>query len=102
MSLEDHKNKPGVYIFKRQSQPLYIGSTRDLSKRPIKRDRGHASRWAAILEADNTELIPCDSYALAQQLEIELIPKLKPTYNQRLTIGPADMERTWNIIKENW
>ena len=93
---------PGVYVLKRANKPLYIGYTSNLQKRPYKRDKGHDSRWAAILEANNVELIPCDSLDLAKQLEKELIPKLKPKYNQRLTLGPADLERTWRIIYENW
>lgn len=104
-SLIKHKKSatgPGVYVLKRKDQPLYIGCTSNLAKRPYKRDKGHSSRWAAILEANNVELIPCDSLNLARQLEKKLVPKLKPKYNQRLTLGPADLERTWQIIRENW
>lgn len=95
-------NGPGVYVFKRGETPLYIGVTGDLSQRPKKRDKDHESRWAAIMQADNTELIPCESLIKAQQLEERLILEHKPQFNLRVPHGPADMERTAKIIRDNW
>ena len=92
----------GVYIFKYQGKPLYIGSTKELSERPNKRDAAHASRWQAILESTATELIPCDSLLKAKQMEEQLIRSLKPHYNQRNPRAEADIERTTRIIRENW
>jgi len=93
---------PGVYIFKNGPEPLYVGSTKDLSKRPAKRDKSHASRWSAILESNSVELIPCDSRSKAYQLEEQLVRQLKPKFNLRQPLGQADIERTARIIRENW
>ena len=95
-------NGPGAYAFKRGEKILYIGSTRDLSKRPIHRDRGHKSRWQAILRSDNVELFPCESIVEAQQLEESLVRKHRPLYNLRMPHAPADLARTWQIIQDNW
>lgn len=95
-------NEPGVYIFKRNDESLYVGCTFDLSKRPIKRDKDHESRWAAILEATSTKIIPCESLLKAQQLEEQLIRTYHPIYNLRNPRAEADLERTTRIIRENW
>lgn len=95
-------NGPGVYVFKKVHCFLYVGSTRELAKRPKKRDNGHKSRWAAILECDNVELIPCENYVKAQQLEEQLIRLHKPKYNLRVPRAEADLARTWQIVRDNW
>lgn len=94
--------KPGVYIFKRDDEFLYVGSTRDLSVRPGKRDRGHENRFAAILQSNGTELIPCESFTKAQQLEERFVRQNKPAFNLRIPCAAADIERTTQIIRENW
>ncbi len=93
---------PGVYLFIRDDEPIYIGCTRDLSKRPKKRDKGHSARYSAIVESDRVRLLPCDSYIEAQQFEEQLIRRLQPIYNSRNPVAPANMQRTWKIIKDNW
>ena len=93
---------PGVYAFMQGKHYLYVGCTSDLSKRPNKRDRGHVSRWQAIVQATRTELMPCESIAKAQQLEERLIRTHHPTYNLRKPRAAADMERTASIIHSNW
>ena len=95
-------SSPGVYVFLRGEERLYVGSSADLSKRPNKRDKAHKSRWEAILACDRTELIPCESVTKAQQLEEQLIRKHKPIYNLRTPRAEADMERTAQIIRDNW
>ena len=96
--LKDETN-PGVYLFKRNKQVLYIGSTGNLDIRPIKRDKGHENRFAAITLANQVELIPCQSLIKAQQLEEQLVSKYRPIYNLRNPRGPADLERTASIVQ---
>ena len=96
------QSNPGVYVFLRRAVPIYVGCTHNLDKRPKKRDRGHESRWCAILEATGTELIPCESYIKAQQLEEQLIRSKHPIYNLRTPRALADIERTSQIIRDNW
>lgn len=95
-------NKPGVYLLKCGDVILYIGSSANLALRPVKRDSGHKSRWAAILRSDNSELIPCESLTKARQLEEQLIIQHRPQFNLRTPHAEADMQRTWHIIQENW
>ncbi len=93
------QNKPGVYVFWRDDERLYIGCTANLAHRPIKRDKGHVSRWSAILQATRTELIPCESITKAKQLEEQLVRKHRPIFNIRTPRAEADLERTWQIIQ---
>lgn len=95
-------NKPGVYVFWRDCERIYVGSSANLAKRPAKRDRGHASRWQAILVATRTELIPCESLVKARQLEERIITEHRPIYNLRTPHAQADIERTTQIIRDNW
>jgi excinuclease UvrABC nuclease subunit len=95
-------NGPGVYAFMKNREFLYIGSTGNLSKRPMKRNKGHLNRFQAILEATHTKFYPCDTRKRAYQLEELFIREHKPPYNQRCPCGEADLARTWQIIKENW
>lgn len=97
-----NKNGPGVYIFKQADCFLYVGCTHRLEKRPKKRDKGHESRWQAILECDNVELISCESFVKAQQLEEQLIRMHRPKYNLRTPRAEADLARIWQIVQDNW
>jgi excinuclease UvrABC nuclease subunit len=93
---------PGVYVFWCKGKRLYVGATRNLARRPARRDRNHSSRYQAIMESDRVELIPCESFIKAEQLEEQLIRKHHPIYNLRMPCGPADLARTWKIVHDNW
>ncbi len=97
-----NRPEPGVYVFWRGEERIYVGSTVDLNgRRPSKRDKGHESRFAAIMQADRTELIPCESATKARQLEERLIRTHKPAFNLRTPRAEADLERTAQIIRNN-
>jgi len=83
-------------------QFLYVGSTSNLAKRPIRRDKGHENRFAAIMQATHTQFYPCESKAKAYQLEERLIREHKPIFNMRCPRAEPDLARTWQIIKDNW
>ena len=93
---------PGVYAFKRGKTYLYVGSTRNLDKRPKKRDKGHLTRYSALIQADSVEKIPCESFERAYQVEEQMIRTHHPIFNKRTPKGKADLERTARIIRENW
>lgn len=100
--LKNNELGPGVYIFKRDEELLYVGSTGNLNQRPNQRAKKHASRCAAILASNGTQLIPCESVLKAKQMEEQLIRKFRPIYNLRNPRAQADLERTERIIRENW
>src|SRR5262249_45407481 len=90
---------PGVYAFMRGTEWLYVGSTRELSRRPSKRDRNHESRWQAIIECDRCDLTPCESIIKAYQLEEQLIRTHHPKHNIRPPRSKANIGRPWQILR---
>lgn len=71
---------PGVYVFMRDGQPLYIG----MAKRLLGRVGGwHKQAERAIKECDEVLLYPCVSKKAAEELETLLIGNLKPVYNKQ-------------------
>ena len=79
---------------------LYVGYAADICKRPRKRDKSHHNRYQAIIEATHTDLIHCNTLAEAKQLEEQLVREHQPIYNLRRAFGPANIQRTTELIHD--
>ncbi len=75
----------GVYIFKREGKPIYIGKAKNLRNRLkyyLSPENERVIRM--ILEADDIEIITTNSEKNAIFLEANLIKKFQPKYNIKL------------------
>ncbi len=78
----------GVYIFKREGKPIYIGKAKNLRNRLkyyLSPENERVTRM--ILEADDIEIITTNSEKNAIFLEANLIRKYQPKYNIKLKEG---------------
>ena len=82
----DLPEKPGVYLFKRDNQILYIGKAKNLKKRVDQyfKDRGHGLVKNLVGQADDIEYIITDDEKDALLLEYNLIHHHQPPFNIRL------------------
>jgi excinuclease UvrABC nuclease subunit len=92
--------QPGVYVLKLKGKLLYVGSTTNLHARPKRKSHAHKNRIAAQNQADETELIPCESIAQAQRLEQHLIITKCPLFNLRNASAPPDLEKAFEIARK--
>lgn len=96
---------PGVYVFLKGEQPLYVGMGSQLIW-SVSRKHSHAERNKAIAACDKLLLYPCKSIQAARALEKLLIEGLRPTNNYRLKYGSAakiygtSAKRLYNIRNE--
>ncbi len=81
--LKDIPEKPGVYIFKKDDKPLYIGKATSLKKR-ISSYFQRKDKPFLIEKSDKLEWIITLSEEESLLLENNLIKSLKPKYNIRL------------------
>lgn len=80
--------KPGVYLFMRGKEALYVG----MAKRLLGRVGSfHSQAQLAIEDCDEVLLYPCVSVKAAQELEIILIGRLRPKYNIQRKMYAAKM-----------
>ena len=80
--------KPGVYVFLRHEQPIYIGSSKSL----LRRVASNHHKPLAIEECIKLLLYPCVSESAARELENLLIQAFQPQYNQS---GTRYWEKMW-------
>lgn len=83
--LNDIPHKPGVYLFKREKEYIYIGKAKDLKKRLTSHFKATAGKSKLIVEeADDLEVILVSNEKEALILEANLIFEYKPKYNAML------------------
>ncbi len=84
MNLQNLPEKPGVYIFKKQNIPIYIGKAKNIKER-VYQHISNASKdekeRAIVTESDTVDWIITRNEFEALTLEIDLIQLNKPKYN---------------------
>ena len=84
----DLPHQPGVYLFKKGKETLYVGKAIDLHKRVasyFREDLHLGTKTATMVsQATSLEYMVTDSELEALLLESDLIKRLKPRYNIRL------------------
>ncbi|MBP6993937.1 hypothetical protein KBB12_01740 [Candidatus Woesebacteria bacterium] len=76
----------GVYVYKQQGAPIYIGKAVNLKARLLSHEQNalqNAKEDKIVSGADTIDLIYTDSEFLALVLEARLISSIKPKYNVR-------------------
>ncbi len=88
--IEQVPQKPGVYLFKRDEQVLYVGKAINLKNRLNSYlNEKHNSKVLEMLEkANNFDYIITENEKSALLLELSLIRKYDPLYNVRLKGEP--------------
>src|ERR1700679_2186523 len=71
---------PGVYLYLRGDTALYVGSSKQLGWRALKKYR---LSEPAREQCETILFLPCLSLASARALEEQLIADLQPQYNKR-------------------
>ena len=72
--------KPGVYLYMRGSEALYVGMGKSVMTRASSSGTQYG-RQLAIADCDLVLLYPCVSVKAALELEMLMIGKMKPKYN---------------------
>jgi len=83
--IENFPEDPGVYIFKKDGKPIYIGKAKNIKKRLIQHFQARFSKSMFIInEADSVEFIQTATEKEALILEANMVFKQKPKYNVQL------------------
>ncbi len=81
-SVENFPESPGVYIFKSNDVPIYIGKAKNLRKRLLQHFSAKGGKSPYIIqEADSIDFIQTKNEREALILEANLIYEKKPKYN---------------------
>jgi len=84
-TIENIPHRPGVYTFKSNGVPIYIGKAKDLKKRLTSHIKSKEGKSTLIVEeADALEVILLDNEKEALILEANMIFRYKPKYNALL------------------
>ncbi len=87
--VRDAPELPGVYIFKQNTKPIYVGKARNLKNRLSSYVRSSDPKQKRIVEtADELEYIITSNEKEALLLEQQLIRKYDPKFNVRLKGRP--------------
>ncbi len=83
--IKNFPEDPGVYIFKRNGKPIYIGKAKNIKKRLLQHFQARFSKSMFIInEADSVEFIQTSTEKEALILEANMVFKQKPKYNVQL------------------
>ncbi len=83
--ISEAPSKPGVYIFKKEDAPIYIGKSKNIKKRLLQHINSKEGKSVFIVqEADDVEWIVTKNEKEALLLEANLVHHHKPKYNTLL------------------
>ena len=83
--IKNFPEDPGVYIFKKNEKPVYIGKAKNIKKRLLQHFQARFSKSMFIInEADSVEFIQTSTEKEALILEANMVFKQKPKYNIQL------------------
>ncbi|MCD6450413.1 MAG: excinuclease ABC subunit UvrC [Thermotogaceae bacterium] len=83
--IDNFPEEPGIYIFKREGKPIYIGKAKNIKKRLLQHFQAKFSKSSFIInEADSVEFIQTATEKEALILEANMVLKQKPKYNVQL------------------
>ena len=72
---------PGVYVWLRGDEALYVGASRTAFARAADRRHHKIKLGKDVADADSVLFYPCGTLGAALNLERELISSLRPRYN---------------------
>ena len=83
--LKNAQNNPGVYLFKRKEEIIYVGKAKSLRKRVasyFQKSTSHTAKIKLLIKnVDSVDWMICENEVEALLAEANLIKQYKPYYN---------------------